>query len=136
LGHLQFDKDKCTDCRLCMQVCSISKLGRVTPAASCIRIERDRSRYFGDMSCRVCDMTHERACVDACSANALIYDPDLDVVHFDAESCTECLACLDACPNVALDAASGRIMICDLCEGEPLCVKWCPEGALSWEARV
>jgi Fe-S-cluster-containing dehydrogenase component len=136
LSHVEFDKDKCTDCRMCMQVCSTNKLGRVTPAAACIQIDRERSKYYGDMGCRVCDMTHERACVDACPVEALVYEPDLDVVRFDAELCTECLACLDVCPNVARDVKSGRIMICDLCDGDPLCVKWCPEGALSWGAEA
>ena len=41
-------------------------------------------------------------------------------------------ACVEACPNVRLDAVGSRIMICDLCDGDPLCVKWCPEGALTW----
>ncbi|MBC7294157.1 MAG: 4Fe-4S binding protein, partial [Thermoleophilia bacterium] len=40
VNHLVFDKDKCTDCRMCMQVCSMNKLGRVTPAAACIQIDR------------------------------------------------------------------------------------------------
>jgi Fe-S-cluster-containing dehydrogenase component len=56
------------------------------------------------------------------------------VVRFDADLCTECLACMDECPNVGRDVKSGRIMVCDLCEGDPMCVKWCPEGALTWEA--
>jgi Fe-S-cluster-containing dehydrogenase component len=133
LNRLTFDKDKCTDCRMCMQICSMNKLGRIAPAASCIQIERDRSEYFGDMGSRVCDMSRGRACVEACPEGALTYDPALDVVRFDAESCTECLACLDACSYVRQDAKSGRIMICDLCDGDPMCVKWCPEGALSVE---
>jgi Fe-S-cluster-containing dehydrogenase component len=117
-----------------MQICSMSKLGRIAPAAACIQIGRDRSQYYGDMGCRVCDMTHERICVEVCPTGALAYDADADAVRFDAELCTDCLACLDACPNVGRDAVSGRIMICDLCEGDPMCVKWCPEGALSWRA--
>src|SRR3990172_7380511 len=107
---------------MCMQICSMNKLGRVTPVAACIQIDRDRTEYYGQMGCRVCDMSHDRACVDACPAEALAYDPDLDVVRFDAELCTECLDCLDACPHVSRDVESGRIMICDLCNGDPLCV--------------
>lgn len=136
MSHVTFDKDKCTDCRMCMQICSMSKLGRITPSAACIQIERERSEYFGDMGCRVCDMSHGQACVDACPTGALVYDPSLDVVRFDAELCTECLACQDACSNVGRDVKSGHMMICDLCSGDPMCVKWCPEGALSWEGEA
>jgi len=57
------------------------------------------------------------------------------VVRFHAELCTMCGSCLDACANVNVDRESERIMICDLCDGDPLCVKWCPEGALTWEGR-
>ena len=136
MSHVVFHKELCTDCRMCSQICSMNKLGSVTPASSCIQIDRDRSIYYGDMSCRVCDMTHDRACVEACPVEALTYDADLDVVRFDADLCTECLACMDECPNVGRDVKSGRIMICDLCDGDPMCVKWCPEGALTWEARA
>ena len=77
MSHVEFDKDKCTDCRMCMQVCSMNKLGRVTPAAACIQIDSGRApSTYGDMGCRVCDMTHERACVDACPVEALVYEPD------------------------------------------------------------
>ena len=135
MNYVQFHEEKCIDCELCSDVCSLSKLDRVQPSAACIRISRDPSQYFGDMRCAVCDMCHGRACVDACPQEALVYDEAAGVVRFVADLCSDCGTCLDACPNVAQEAEGRRIMICDLCDGNPLCVKWCPEGALTWEGR-
>ena len=35
---------------------------------------------------------------------------------------------------IFLDPVSGIVNICDLCDGDPQCVKWCPEGVLKYEA--
>ncbi len=134
MTYVTFHKEKCIACDLCSEVCSLSKLGRIQPAAAAIRITRDHSLYFGEMRCAVCDMAHDRACVDSCPVDALTFDEPSGVVRFDAEPCTDCGACLDSCPNVAQDAISRRIVICDLCDGDPMCVQWCPEAALTWEA--
>jgi Fe-S-cluster-containing hydrogenase component 2 len=133
MHYVQFDKEKCIACDMCAQVCSLSKLEVIKPRSACIQVTRDPSEYLGDMDCTVCDMTHEKACVESCPADALLWDEEAGVVRFDAEACTMCENCLDACPNVNIDRESERIMICDLCDGDPLCVKWCPEGALTWE---
>lgn len=132
MQYIEFHEDKCIACDLCSGVCSLSKLGRVQPAGACIKVTRDASEYLGGMRCSVCDMSHERDCVDACPADALVWDETAGVVKFVEEECTNCKVCLEVCPNVHLDAVGLRIMICDLCDGDPLCIKWCPEGALTW----
>ncbi len=134
MNYVEFHKEKCISCDLCSEVCSLNKLGRIQPAAAAIRVTRDHSTYFGEMRCAVCDMGHDRACVESCPVDALTFEESSGVVRFDADLCTDCGACLDSCPNVAQDAISRRIMICDLCDGDPMCVQWCPEAALTWEA--
>jgi anaerobic carbon-monoxide dehydrogenase iron sulfur subunit len=134
MAYVTFHSEKCVYCDLCAGVCSLTKLERVQPSAACIQITRDTSTSFGEMRCSVCDMTHDRECVESCPANALVWDAAAGVVRFVEEECTDCGSCLDACPNVHQDAVSRRIMICDLCGGDPQCVKWCPEGALTWES--
>jgi anaerobic carbon-monoxide dehydrogenase iron sulfur subunit len=136
MNYVKFDKDKCTGCDLCAEVCSLSKWNEVKPAAAAIHIGRETSEYFGAFTCSVCDMTHDQACVDSCPQDALSYDADAGVVRVDTELCTMCENCLDACANVRVDREAERIVICDLCGGDPMCVKWCPEGALSWEASA
>ncbi len=43
-----------------------------------------------------------------------------------------CKECLEACPFGAMgfDPDRGRPFKCDLCGGEPLCVRFCEPGAL------
>ena len=132
MHYIEFHEEKCIACDLCSGVCSLNKLGRVQPAGACIRVTREPAEYLGGTRCSVCDMTHDRECVDSCPAEALVWDEAAGVVRFVEELCTACEACVEACPNVRLDAVGSRIMICDLCDGDPLCVKWCPEGALTW----
>jgi carbon-monoxide dehydrogenase iron sulfur subunit len=45
------------------------------------------------------------------------------------------LSCVFACPFGAtfVDQDSGRVLKCDLCDGDPTCVKVCPTGALTFE---
>jgi Fe-S-cluster-containing hydrogenase component 2 len=47
--------------------------------------------------------------------------------------CVDCHACRDECPQeaIAYEPDRGAYNICDLCDGRPECVLWCPEGALS-----
>lgn len=135
MSYIAFHKEHCVYCDLCSSVCSLSKLERVQPRGACITIDREGDDPFGELRCSVCDMTHERACVASCPEEALVWDADAGVVRFVQELCTMCESCLEACPNVHHDAVTDRIMICDLCDGDPLCVKWCPEGALTWEGR-
>ncbi len=132
MKYIEFHEEKCIACDLCAGVCSLNKLGRVQPAGACIHVTRDPAEYLGRSHCSVCDMSHERECVESCPAEALTWDEAAGVVRFDADECTECGVCLEACPNVHIDAVDARIMICDLCDGDPLCVRWCPEGALTW----
>lgn len=135
MNHIEFHPEKCIACDLCSGACSLNKLGRVQPAGACIHISRDPAEYLGAMRCSVCDMSHDQVCVDSCPQEALVYDEAAGVVRFVQELCTDCGNCLEACPHVHVDAVTRTIMICDLCDGDPLCVKWCPEGALTWEAQ-
>jgi carbon-monoxide dehydrogenase iron sulfur subunit len=136
MSYIAFHPEKCTYCEMCSGVCSLSKLGRVQPRGACITIDRDAADPFGAITCSVCDMSHDRVCVDSCPEEALVYDEKAGVVRFVQDRCTMCETCLAVCDNVHLDAVGERIMICDLCDGDPLCVKWCPEGALTWEGRA
>ena len=52
-----------------------------------------------------------------------------------ADRCTGCGACVDACPfgMATLHPESGLALICDLCGGDPACVKRCATGAIRYE---
>ena len=42
--------------------------------------------------------------------------------------------CMQACPfgGTSFDPVESRILKCDLCGGDPECVKYCPSGALKY----
>jgi len=129
---IEHDSRKCVFCHLCEWVCSMRAVGQIKPTASAIRVTR--SVRFGPIGFRVCDLCDGRevqACIEACPTEALTLDGG--VVKYVQEECTACLACVEACPigAVAWDAASEKVVICDLCGGKPLCIEWCPEDVLS-----
>ncbi len=45
-----------------------------------------------------------------------------------------CRLCIVFCPfgGIELDAETGRMVKCDLCNGDPLCVKFCEPKALQY----
>ena len=47
--------------------------------------------------------------------------------------CTLCGACEKACPIGAVRQFRDFVYICDLCGGDPKCVKACTEGAIRFE---
>ncbi len=79
----------------------------------------------------VCRQCPEPSCMASCPVDALKKD---EVVAVDEASCTGCMSCRETCPfgGLSLDPVSGKAAVCDLCQGDPQCVKWCPTGALTF----
>lgn len=130
---LVFDDAKCVNCRYCEKVCSARWVGQIKPSVSAIQI--DRTERFGPISARVCNLCADRdqpECVASCPSGALRLDK---VIKFDKELCSECLACVGACPvkAVAFDTEQRQVVVCDMCDGHPLCIAWCPENVLVLE---
>lgn len=119
------DHEKCTGCISCMLACSMSKERAYSIVLSRIRIERDEehARFVP----RVCVQCDERSCVSACSVNALSLSKLTGAIEIDRETCTGCRQCVDACPygGVGFDEDRSVPLICDLCAGDPACVKAC-----------
>ena len=80
-------------------------------------------------------------CVEACPTAALSVDTskNLNTIKVDTTKCTRtarnssCTLCLDKCPGktVTFHPTTSEPLICDLCGGDPECVKVCPAKTLT-----
>ena len=124
-----FDPTRCTGCGDCVTACEKRHLSQNLPAAAAIRVLR--SEESGKNFALFCQHCREPLCVAACPTRAIEKGED-GIVRIDRRFCTDCGLCAMACPESAplKDPVTGRIEKCDLCDGDPVCVKQCPEGAL------
>jgi len=132
---LVIDPRRCTGCRLCEIVCSVTKEGVSDPALSRIQIcELEAEKQYLPLVCHQCE---DPLCATVCPVNGIARDEDLDRVTADAERCVTCRACIAACPHGGLhfDAQARRILRCDLCGGDPACASVCDSGALAYLER-
>ena len=124
----------CSGCRTCEAICSLCHEGVVNPSMSRIRImtwpfEGYRSEVY------TCQQCGDPGCLAVCPTGALSIDEVTGTVVIVEKDCTGCRSCMEACPQqpsrILYDADKNICIKCDLCGGEPLCVKYCMEGALS-----
>jgi benzoyl-CoA reductase subunit BamC len=126
---IKIDLEKCNGCRACEVICSAfhasPKYSSNNPARSRVRLIRDPIK---DIYVPV---------------YAGVYTPaecmGRDIYVIDGKEYSECDFCRAVCPSRDRfkEPDSGLPLKCDMCEGEdePLCVKWCITGALTYEER-
>ena len=119
----------CSGCRKCEIACSIFHEGRIWPEASRIRVFM---LVPGVEIPHLCVQCYDQPCVAACPQNALWINEETGAILVDKENCTGCGLCIEACPGRIphLHPIEKYVLICDLCGGEPLCVKACQFDAL------
>jgi Fe-S-cluster-containing hydrogenase component 2 len=126
MKHLLVDPRVCTGCRLCEAICSFHHMnGETNPGKSRIRIRQDL--FLGRSEPLVCRQCGKPPCVSSCSKSAITRNSDLGIVKIDYEKCDLCLECKSACPFDAIhvDPQASILLVCDLCGGEPMCVRFC-----------
>jgi Fe-S-cluster-containing dehydrogenase component len=131
--YLYFYPEKCSGCRQCSIACSLKYFGECNPKAGAISIVRDEfDRYELQFVCLQCD---DPKCVDACMPNAMYKDED-GIVKRDEDKCIGCRMCVAACPYAAINSLKDNIIKCNLCEGDPACVKYCSTNAIVYEEET
>lgn len=128
---LKIDEAKCTGCMSCVTTCSFAHTKKFSMTAK-IGIHKDK--YHGIINIQVCRQCEESPCLDACPTGALTRDPATGGVVFSAEECIGCKQCVDVCPydGIHFNEDENIIELCDLCGGDPACVKACTTGALTF----
>ena len=129
---LSIDRALCNACGACEICCSVRKTKSAGTGGARIRLERigGAKRTFVTF----CQHCAEPACVTACLKNIIEKNADTGAVTRRIEGCFACAACSVQCPvgAVTFDSAKNAYTTCDCCDGDPLCVKICPTGALSY----
>ncbi len=134
MNRIVVDAAKCSGCRVCELVCSYHHEKRFSPSLSRIDVVKmDKYGLDYPVYCRQCS---ECPPADVCPVGAL-NKGDNGAIILDVEVCINCGVCAKICiyNAVKLDEAS-RQLICDLCWGDPVCVKKCPTDALTYEESI
>ncbi|MGQ9679226.1 MAG: 4Fe-4S dicluster domain-containing protein [Candidatus Bathyarchaeia archaeon] len=130
---IQVDIERCVGCRTCEVACSLKKTGRVYPSRARIKVIRFEKRgEFHNYVPMVCQQCSTPLCMDACPLNAIYRDQNTGAVVVNEDACVGCRVCTVACPigGISLDPVKNVAVKCDLCEGDPECVKYCEPQAL------
>jgi Fe-S-cluster-containing dehydrogenase component len=118
------DYARCSGCRLCEIACSLQHEGKIWPEASRVRVFM---QVPGVEVPHLCTQCNNYPCVKSCPFNALSVNEVTGAVAVANEKCTACGICVNACPGKIphLHPDGKRIVICDLCGGDPQCAKVC-----------
>ena len=134
--QLVVDPEKCNGCRKCESVCSLRHQGISNPALSRIRvIQWGEEGFHLPMHCQHCQ---NPPCMAVCPREAISRDEELNRVLVDYGRCIACKMCVSACPFgvMQFNEERGQTFKCDLCDGDPQCVRFCEPKAIDYVETV
>lgn len=130
------DPTTCVGCRTCEIVCSLSHDDVCRPALSRVHVTYDPLETLPMIctmpdACKQCNMAD---CYLACEYDALVLDEKTGARIINPEKCVGCGECFAACPwnMIVENVDEGKYSKCDLCGGDPQCVKYCPASSIKF----
>jgi len=129
---LILDPEKCSGCKCCQLACSFNKVQMFSPVRS--RIQLVKVYEYGISIPVICQHCADPICIDVCPTKAISKDEELGIIKLDEDKCIGCRTCFMACPvgAIQINVDTKKMIKCDLCEGDPECVKACTYGALEY----
>jgi len=127
--YIRGEFDLCTGCGTCQLACSNRAAGGYSPRLARLKVFSENENLVNRPL--VCTQCENPFCMHSCPFDAISRSDTTGVVLINKETCTGCGNCIKACPDDMIQFDSGsKADKCDLCEGEPLCVKYCVPKAL------
>jgi Fe-S-cluster-containing hydrogenase component 2 len=123
---------KCSGCSRCEVHCSFFHSGQVGRSGARIRVVKIEE--IGIDYPVVCQHCRERYCTK-CPENAIQIGP-LGQIIVSPTLCTACGTCEILCPVGAIELFAEIPYVCDLCGGNPRCVRACTLDAIHFEPEV
>lgn len=127
--RIKVNRDNCTGCRLCLQICGLMHFDEINPKKAAMRVEAkfpDPGKYRPYV-CTQCGK-----CAEACPLGA-ISRAENGAYVVDKDKCDNCGACVTACPfGVVFQHPDLKyVIICDFCM---MCTEMCNTRAIvPWE---
>ncbi len=125
--------DRCSGCKQCELICSFVYEKGYSPRLSRIKVVHFEDRGLSvPVTCAYCDRP---VCEEVCPVGAMTHNPDTGAALVKEELCLGCKECVNACPLGAVEMHPGKrvALRCDLCGGDPACVRHCSYKALKFE---
>jgi carbon-monoxide dehydrogenase iron sulfur subunit len=126
--------EKCTGCHSCEMACSLLHDGECNLNLSRIGIMKTNGGGTNENIPVVCQQCRDALCADVCVMGAISRQAETGALQVDEDLCVGCKTCVIACPlgGVLYHYIKECAMKCDLCGGDPECVKSCIYGALDF----
>lgn len=129
---ITLDLSRCSGCSRCEVHCSFFHSGKIGRSGARIKVVKIED--IGIDYPVVCQQCQERYCtrcpekaIEVGESGQIIVSPTL---------CTACGTCEIMCPIGAIELYEEIPYVCDLCGGDPRCVKACTMDAIEYEPDV
>ncbi len=136
------DLKKCVGCRICEVECARKNYKTFNPRLANLQVIHVVPPASVPNHCYLCK---DAPCVAECPVfieaatgkRALYRDPQHGGLKLDNVACTGCWKCVDVCQKERSGILRKNLRskrpegFCTLCDGEPSCVKYCPNDAMA-----